>query len=254
MPCNGTLNVHGNALAKPPQDFPRVLISIADHVARSTDIAAHGNLDSKDAAPSSHRVTISIDDHLQCIESRKEEPSNTEKDETPPLHILKSCLEQVGLEQFKCDFIMQNVQMCLDRAVDKSTPMINLTMDPSQRNDKGSRKMSYATSRGARVMRVCNIPCGVSRADLIEAIESVGFGNTYEKVKLPCMSGQSNCNLGYGFVYFFRQADAESFAHAFEGYRFNRQRSTKACSVKFADCQGHGGSDKRMSRKLRQVR
>jgi RNA recognition motif-containing protein len=93
-----------------------------------------------------------------------------------------------------------------------------------------------------RTMMVCNIPCRVRHADLVEAIESMGFAQTYEFIHLPARREQRDSNLGYGFIHFFHGEDAERFALAFEGYRFEYKASTKACTVKVASCQGRMGN------------
>jgi len=100
-------------------------------------------------------------------------------------------------------------------------------------------------------MMMCNIPCRVSHCDFIEALGSNGFGSCYEFVHLPCRYMREDSNLGYGFVHFFREADAERFALAFEGYHFSQKGSTKTCTVKIADCQGHDANAKRMPKKVR---
>jgi|Transcript_118001 hypothetical protein len=116
----------------------------------------------------------------------------------------------------------------------------------SQELGKSSNNGSDSQN-GEMSMMICNIPCRVREADLIQAIDSVGFGGTFSDLYLPCRGRSSN--FGYCFVHFYRQTDAESFARAFEGYRFSQKDSLKACTVKIADCQGINGRMTRNSRK-----
>jgi len=148
--------------------------------------------------------------------------------------------------------IVEVVTICLDQAVNNSTPMHNpgcLDVQTKLQQLEGNKEKVRAGKSGARTMMICNIPCRVSHDELVEAINSIGFGSTYEFVHLPSRYGASDSNLGYGFVHFFRKADAESFALAFDGYRFINRGSTEACTVKVADCQGRNASSKRSTDK-----
>lgn len=128
------------------------------------------------------------------------------------------------------------------KAQDKPSRNANFDTTASDRNNR---------NHGARTMMICNIPCRVSHSELTSAIDSIGYGGTYEFVHIPTRFGQSDSNLGYGFAHFFRESDAERFAIAFDGYRFSQRGSTKAVTVKVADCQGRDGGQKRRSRNVR---
>jgi hypothetical protein len=172
------------------------------------------------------------------------------------MEVLESCLQNLGIQQSKSNYVIESVKICLDQAVKNSTSSKDTCDDF---NTKASRPYDeheesiYGSAHEAKTMMVCNIPCRASRADLVEALDSVGFGGLYEFVHVPCRFGQSDSNLGYGFVHFFQKADADRFAIEFEGYRFIQKGSTKACTVKLANCQGRNGSKRRVARNLRQA-
>lgn len=91
-------------------------------------------------------------------------------------------------------------------------------------------------------MMVRNLPCRITRDQLITAINGIGFEGLYDFVHLP-MSGRpadkGGCpNLGYGFVNFLRPEVAVDFATAFSGYQFEGQLSVKVVDVKPAHVQG----------------
>jgi hypothetical protein len=222
----------------------RIAVSIADHVVRG---ALHKNIKSGQ---------LDADSNSQCHARHPK----SERNENPLFGVMESCLKQIGIEQLQSDYIIQNVKMCIDQAsADKSTPM----EDPACRGACDHATSSQKTSNnskagrcgkdGGRSMMMCNLPCRLSHADLIEAIDSVGFSSTYEFVHLPCRFGQSDSNLGYGFIHFPLQEDAERFALEFEGYRFSQKESTKAVSVKVADHQGGKAKSKRMCKSMRQA-
>lgn len=142
----------------------------------------------------------------------------------------------------------------------QSKEIVMMTQDSKFGDEKAPRSQMPQKRRGkvnprsdaTTTMMICNIPCRVSTETLIEAIEAVGFGGTYEFLHLPCRYGQeASSNLGYGFVNFLKQEDAAKFAVAFEGYHFEGSRSVKKCTVKVASFQGFNANAKRPSRKCR---
>jgi hypothetical protein len=171
--------------------------------------------------------------------------------------MVKACLKEVGMDQSKSDYVIQNIKIGLDRALDKcSLPQEipsscgeDLVAKAPQTGDKRLAQKAKRGRNSGRTMMICNIPCRARREDIVEAIESVGFGGTFDTIHLPCRCGQSDSNLGYAFIHFLQHKDAERFAIAFEGYRFNRKGSTKMCTVKVADCQS--GANRRLPRNLR---
>jgi hypothetical protein len=139
----------------------------------------------------------------------------------------------VDVSKTTSNFLVEKVRLCIDQAIEEPR-------NPPARSRKSRTKGGCGGS--TRTMMICNIPCRVTHANLVEAINSIGFDGTFEFVRLPSKVGQPHSNLGYGFVEFFSQADANRFARAFEGYRFSGRESPKACTVKVADRQGHIGS------------
>jgi hypothetical protein len=166
------------------------------------------------------------------------------------MDMLKACLKEVGVEQSNSDYVMQNIKVGLDRAVDKvSVQKEGIAAKAPQAGDKSAkRKIKHAKTPGMTMM-ICNIPCRARQEDLRQAVESSGFGGTFESLTLASRYGQSDSNLGYAFIHFSQQEDAERFAAAFEGYRFSRSGSTKACTVKVAAAQD--GCNRRLPRKMR---
>jgi hypothetical protein len=117
--------------------------------------------------------------------------------------------------------------------------------DVAARETKVSAAVAYAADKAnasGTTMMICDLPCRINRAMLTEAIDSIGFADTYDFVHLPCRYGHENTNIGYGFVNFKDPAYAANFAVAFEGYKFEGFKSTKQCRVKVAAHQGFDGS------------
>jgi len=177
-----------------------------------------------------------VRDEIACCQFDRIQLSNTLV--SPFLGVVKSCLQHFDLKESETDYVVRNVKAGLDQAV---------AVDFAKRA-KAKNKIMRS---GGMTMMICNIPCRVSQTDLTDAIISLGFG-TFEFVHLPCRLG-SYSNLGYGFVHFPCQVDAERFALAFEGHRFSQRGklSEKTCTVKVADQQGHDASHKVIARKLR---
>jgi hypothetical protein len=98
-------------------------------------------------------------------------------------------------------------------------------------------------------MMICNIPCRFGQADVVEAIHSVGFAGKYDFVYLPSRTGKHNANIGYAFVEFKSAKAAESFADAFENFRFPGTKSSKTCTVKQAHQQGFNALNARPCRR-----
>eukprot|EP00928_Gymnodinium_smaydae_P100312 TRINITY_DN9817_c0_g1_i2.p1 TRINITY_DN9817_c0_g1~~TRINITY_DN9817_c0_g1_i2.p1 ORF type:complete len:217 (+),score=31.31 TRINITY_DN9817_c0_g1_i2:43-651(+) len=79
------------------------------------------------------------------------------------------------------------------------------------------------------VLVVRNVPCKVLEADLREVMQKVGLRvSRYELCfpKKPGRHGRFN-NFGYGFVTCCEQGDAEDFARALHGFRFEHINSSK---------------------------
>jgi hypothetical protein len=243
----------------------------------------HTYLKAQAPKPTSRRIPISLDESLNHSELKKDATARTpfgvswgsrnhnlydatscwrtscpnansaEGDTHLPVDVLTKVLQQAGIDQTKSNAVIQSVKIHLDHEVHESS---TYGADMVGVNKTDTRKEANASARGkvlgGKTMMICNIPCRVLQADLVEAIESLGFEGKFEFVHIPCRYGQSHTNLGYAFIHFSQMADADSFAQTFEGYRFfSRTGSAKACTVKVAACQGSIGSHRRMSRNLR---
>lgn len=77
---------------------------------------------------------------------------------------------------------------------------------------------------------VKNIPCRCSKQEVLDAITSVGYGNTYSFFCLPGR-GRHAANFGYAFVGFDSGELAVGFTEAMTGYRFSGRSSLKACEI-----------------------
>jgi len=252
--------------------FDRMAISIDAHVTCSAIKSAVGQ---PDGFWDAHAPRARIEErHCHVSKSRREaQPPNSNKNENSALIVgmVQSCLQQIGVQQIESDYVVQNVKMCLDpadQAADKTSQMADPAhtkrssvqgernskpiTEPTCSPDKSKQKVKNG-KKGGRTMMMCNVPCRVTNADFIEALDSHGFGSTYAFVHLPCRYMREDSNLGYGFVHFFRETDAERFALLFEGYHFSQKGSTKKCTIKVADCQGHDAHVRRLSKKVRQA-
>eukprot|EP00928_Gymnodinium_smaydae_P018871 TRINITY_DN17192_c0_g2_i1.p1 TRINITY_DN17192_c0_g2~~TRINITY_DN17192_c0_g2_i1.p1 ORF type:complete len:222 (+),score=14.01 TRINITY_DN17192_c0_g2_i1:44-709(+) len=89
-----------------------------------------------------------------------------------------------------------------------------------------------------------NIPCKVTRAQLQETLNALGYAGKYAFTNLPTKRNGKHgaeSNVGYAFVNFLSPDVAHGFKIEFEGYKFPDIRSGKACSVEYAnDQRGRG--------------
>jgi hypothetical protein len=263
-PCTAIYAHTSSAVKSAEPSSHGVAISINDHVHVPP-------LPNRTSSFGQHRG--SLDTHAVCARKKESvlreskcqaQHLTSHKNENPEriVGMVTSCLQQLGVAQAQSEYVIQNVKMCLDKienAVDESAPVSNpirsvrkRSTDSGSSADRNSNKGKSTKKRG-RTMMMCNIPCRVSHCDFIEALDSNGFGSCYEFVHLPCRYMREDSNLGYGFVHFFREADAERFALAFEGYHFSEKGSTKTCTVKIADCQGHDANSRRLPKKVRKA-
>lgn len=90
-------------------------------------------------------------------------------------------------------------------------------------------------------LMLCNIPCRVTQESLGEAIDEMGFKDTYDFLYLPT-AGRSakttGSNLGYGFINFVDPCYPGPFQKAFSTYTFPGTSSQKVLGVKVAHVQG----------------
>jgi len=103
-----------------------------------------------------------------------------------------------------------------------------------------SKDGSISSAGAMTTMMICNIPCRSTRDDVIEAIHSTGFADTYDFVYVPCgrRAATRIGNMGYAFVNFKSCQHAEDFAVGFDNFRFPGTHSSKTCTVKYAHMQG----------------
>eukprot|EP00929_Paragymnodinium_shiwhaense_P104906 TRINITY_DN69724_c0_g1_i1.p1 TRINITY_DN69724_c0_g1~~TRINITY_DN69724_c0_g1_i1.p1 ORF type:complete len:249 (+),score=15.24 TRINITY_DN69724_c0_g1_i1:243-989(+) len=111
---------------------------------------------------------------------------------------------------------------------------------------------------GTTRLMLCNLPCRMTLAGLLDVVRELGYADTFDHVKLPAGRGKSN--LGYAFIH-FKSADlANTFASAFVQYQFHGYTTTKTPEVRPASEQpsseepgqgrGQGGPRVRSSHKL----
>jgi hypothetical protein len=110
--------------------------------------------------------------------------------------------------------------------------------------DKDTCSSSAELSEASTLM-ICNIPCRLGHADIVQAIDSVGFVDKYDFIHMPGRrhGSKRSGNMGYAFVNFATVQDAEQFATAFENFQFQGTCSSKRCTLKFAHHQGFNAVD-----------
>jgi hypothetical protein len=94
----------------------------------------------------------------------------------------------------------------------------------------------------ATTMMICNLPCRVTRNEMTQILDEMGFAATYDFLHMP--TGRANSyscrqsNLGYGFINFLDPDIAVDFMEKFSAYHFTGYNSTKHVMVKPAHIQG----------------
>lgn len=83
---------------------------------------------------------------------------------------------------------------------------------------------------------VKNIPCGCRQPGILQAIEELGFGLTYEFFYMP--TRRNGENFGYAFVGFRDSETTAKFYQAMTGYCVNFRRNKKLVEVVPARIQG----------------
>eukprot|EP00928_Gymnodinium_smaydae_P100313 TRINITY_DN9817_c1_g1_i3.p1 TRINITY_DN9817_c1_g1~~TRINITY_DN9817_c1_g1_i3.p1 ORF type:complete len:202 (+),score=32.48 TRINITY_DN9817_c1_g1_i3:31-606(+) len=89
----------------------------------------------------------------------------------------------------------------------------------------------------AVVLHVKNVPCKVLEADLLEVMQQVGLHVSRYELYFPKKIGRQGRynNFGYGFVSCRAQDDAEAFARALHGFRFEHIRSNKQLVIELGN-------------------
>lgn len=104
----------------------------------------------------------------------------------------------------------------------------------------GPRPRKESGRAGAvTTLMLSNLPCRLTREDLMETIESAGFKGLFDFLYLP-RTGKSatSPNFAYGFINLVSSEVAELFTTQFGGYQFQHLASGKAMIVKPAAVQG----------------
>mmetsp|Transcript_106107 Transcript_106107/g.167487 ORF Transcript_106107/g.167487 Transcript_106107/m.167487 type:complete len:285 (+) Transcript_106107:1-855(+) len=233
-----------------PVAVPAYTRAAAHNLALSSQTQAHIDASSRGFSPCPSPLPII--DRASSGESQKgnalsQQMQHITNVEPRVVDMLKACLQQVGVAPSQCDHVIQNIHKDFadvisnsDKTVKDNASRCGVDIKLKASKEKKARKADKNGKRmvEGRTMMVCNIPCRVRHEDLVEAIESTGFGGTYEFVHIPGRKEQRDSNLGYGFIHFSHCEDAEKFAYTFEGYRFSGKASSKTCTVKVATCQG----------------
>jgi len=113
-----------------------------------------------------------------------------------------------------------------------------------------------AATKEVTTLQICDIPCSQGIAEMIDAIHSLGFANTFNFVYMPWKGSHSDTdsirNMGYAFVNFETAEDALLFGHAFKNYRFPSGSAEKSSYTVPASCQGYTENMERFVKKNRQ--
>jgi hypothetical protein len=129
------------------------------------------------------------------------------------------------------------------------------TPDSREEDNEMPRMMNgHEIHDGEATLMLCNIPCRFEHDDIVDAIQSIGFGGFYEFVYVPQRSRKRSGNMGYAFVHFKSPETAASFSDNFQNFQFKRTSSTKKCMVKPAHIQGFNGLFAKPDGKARTVR
>lgn len=98
-------------------------------------------------------------------------------------------------------------------------------------------RANVGTARSLTTMMMRNIPNKYTQGSLLQEIDEFGFAGRYDFFYLP-MDVHNRSNVGYAFINFTAQQDAECFSCVFAQYRFQRFQSRKIGSVCVAHVQG----------------
>lgn len=103
-------------------------------------------------------------------------------------------------------------------------------------DSRESEQTTFNEDEDVKTVMMKNIPCGCSRSEVVDAIESLGFEGKYEFFYLPTRRCKSN--VGYAFIGFPDPWVAAAFAKAATGYRFESRKSPKTVTIVPARIQG----------------
>eukprot|EP00928_Gymnodinium_smaydae_P005407 TRINITY_DN11846_c0_g1_i1.p1 TRINITY_DN11846_c0_g1~~TRINITY_DN11846_c0_g1_i1.p1 ORF type:complete len:200 (+),score=25.86 TRINITY_DN11846_c0_g1_i1:58-657(+) len=91
-------------------------------------------------------------------------------------------------------------------------------------------------SQSFKTLMLRDVPCKVNLQLMRLTMTNLGFAGTYDYLYFP--TRRNGSNLGFGFVNFMKEEDADRFEIAFTGYQFPGIRSSKQCYVTLAEVQG----------------
>lgn len=170
-----------------------------------------------------------------------------------PLLVHAAAGEPVALEQgafLPADLLAQSAEGSdLDaRGPDlRSPPMrcphmkIPFGLDQVIKESRQEQRPAASQSASPHALMICNIPCSVTRQQLEEAVDLMGFSGEYDYLYLPekrrsrkVESAGRTSNPGYGFISFPSSRKGEEFVKRFTGYRFPGTSSLKVCEVRRA--------------------
>jgi hypothetical protein len=127
-----------------------------------------------------------------------------------------------------------------------STDKVGAAAQPKQGQRAAARKRNLVSRFSAHdgpitTLMLSNLPCRVTQHQMVDVLDSLGFGDSYDLLYLPVgkpanKSGTSN--LGYGFINFIDSDEAAVFAEEFQAYHFEGTNSSKLCAVRPAHIQG----------------
>lgn len=100
-----------------------------------------------------------------------------------------------------------------------------------------NRNHSDTENHLATTLMFRNIPNKYTREMLLEEIGEKGFNGKYDFFYLP-IDFRNRCNVGYAFINFISQKEAETFKYAFQGQQLKEFNSAKVCKITVAKVQG----------------
>jgi hypothetical protein len=98
-----------------------------------------------------------------------------------------------------------------------------------------STELEWISSNDVVTLMIKNIPCSCRRADILAAIEEVGYKQVHDFFYVP--TRRNKC-LGYAFISFPVPQLAGEFARAMTGYQFSGSSSGKKVTIAPATLQG----------------
>jgi len=108
---------------------------------------------------------------------------------------------------------------------------------PKPENLGASARQGHVSKGPITTMMLRNIPNKYAQSTLMEEIDEMGFGGTYDFFYLP-MDVHNRSNVGYAFINFTTPDDAHHFHCLFKEHRFRTHQSRKISSVSAAHVQG----------------